>query len=115
MKLPPQLEKDFQADVVKFLTLEGFEAFEFAKSGTHKKLGGVVPDHWPDVVAFQAGKTLALECKAGNRKATLGQKLMLERLAAQGVYTGVVRTLEGVAKRVEAMGFELRHCVATSS
>lgn len=89
-------EEDIQITIVAWLRLRGWLVFEFAKGGTHRRLGGSLPVGFPDLVAIQNGSHVYFEVKAPKGRLSPAQEALHAEMREAGCDIFVVRSLEEV-------------------
>ncbi len=56
-------EDAVQRNLIEWAQWHGWRVYEFAPKGTHRALGGSVPDGWPDWLAIRDGRYIHVETK----------------------------------------------------
>ncbi len=90
-----QSEEELQEVVVLRLRHLGYTVYEFAKPGAHRRLGGIVPEAWPDLlIIHQGGDHTYIELKSVNGKRTPKQIARHAELKNLGCYVQTCYTFE---------------------
>jgi len=89
-------EQELQAQVTELAELLGWSWVHFRPGrtvrGWRTPVEGPLGKGWPDLLLVKPGRVLAVELKAGKRKATPEQLQVLQVLAAAGIETAVWRS-----------------------
>ena len=110
-----QSEKDFQAQVVDLLHMEGLLVYEFGKPGGHRALAGTVSPGWPDLLVIMEGTQqhphpvyLHIELKAKDGKRSPDQERVRRELWEKGCNVFVVKSLEEMANVLRCRGYKMK-------
>ncbi len=92
-------EEDIQTEIVLYVkwTL-GYEALVYAGKGTHKRLGGVLPEGHSDLIIVGDSKVWFMEVKSKHGKRRPSQIEFAEKMLRQGIIVYVVRSKDDVAE-----------------
>ncbi len=103
-----QSEEELQAAVVQRLTHLGYKVYEFGKPGAHRRLGGILPEGWPDLLIIhlardpKSGAHTYIELKIPGEGLSPKQKRLHAELTTLGCYVITAYTFEQAIDWVES-------------
>lgn len=111
---PTRVEHDIQAAIIDYLLINGFAVLRLNSMAAKSDSGAFVRGYMfrapgipsmshgmPDIIAWKAGRTLALEVKRPRGKGSEAQLLCLNTLRKAGAMAAVVSSVDEVVRLCE--------------